>query len=233
MFVIMVALRFLFYFVFLEVELKRLFFFLVAVVCLWVVYIFKGVYDSEWALELVGGEEVLDAHGEIFDSDKVFMRSIKIKPGRDDISAVDEVVLCADISLECVDGAMSKTNVASIVTGDGGSSRNLLDSYIKEKGYVELGCPIKHETSRLISEVADLLGDDDRKGRSLALIEKIRSNGGVDYQVNIESCRKLFSDRPYLARAYLYHLSILMNIAYGKLYPGWVYLYYKSGFYRE
>lgn len=196
----------------------------------WIAYLYKGSVDARWAINLAGGNSVIDSQKDIRRDDENFMHSIKVKPSKSDYYRIEKITLCTEISTDCIDKALSKTNFIAISTGNWKPSADLLNAYIKEAGYSDLGCQAKHEISRVITETSYLLGREDNKRKAAQLIEKIKSSGGIDFSINSELCRSYFSERPYLARAYLYHLSILLGIAQGKYSSEWIYLYYKAGF---
>lgn len=196
----------------------------------WIAYLYKGAVDARWAINLAGGSSVIDSQKEILRDDENFMRSIKVNPSKSDYHSIDKITLCTEISTDCIDKALSKTNFITISTGNGKPSTGLLNAYLKEGGYSELGCQAKHEISRVITENSYLLGREENHEKATKLIEKIKSNGGLDFSLDSKLCRKYFSERPYLARAYLYHLSILLGIAQGKYSSEWIYLYYKAVF---
>lgn len=196
----------------------------------WIAYLYKGSVDARWAVNLAGGNSVIDSQKDIRRDDENFMHSIKVKPSKSDYYRIEKITLCTEISTDCIDKALSKTNFIAISTGNGKPAADLLNAYIKEAGYSDLGCQAKHEISRVITETSYLLGREDKKRKAAQLVEKIKSRGGIDFSLNSELCRSYFSERPYLARAYLYHLSILLGIAQGKYSSEWIYLYYKAGF---
>lgn len=198
-----------------------------------IAYLYKGASDARWALDLVGGDSVVESQKDILRDDENFMRSIKIKPSKADFHAIEKTPLCTDISMDCADKAMSKTNFITILTGNGKPSADLLNAYLKEVGYADLGCHAKHEISRVITETSYLLAREGNKEKAAQLIDKIKENGGLDFPINNYLCGSYFSERPYLARAYMYHLSILLGIAQGKHSSEWLYLYYKAGFFES
>lgn len=198
----------------------------------WIAYLYKGALDGRWAVNLVGGDPVIDSQKDIRRDDEIFMRSVKAKPSKDDYYHMEKTALCGEVSTDCADKAMSKTNLITMLTGNGKPSADLLNAYLKEPGYSGLGCQAKHEISRVITETSYLLERKNKKEKAIQLIEKIKASGGLDFSVKTDQCRNYFSERPYLARAYLYHLFILLGIAQGKYSPEWIYLYYKAGFYE-
>lgn len=203
-----------------------------ALIAGWIALLYKGASDARWAVNLVGGDIVVDSQRDTQRDDTNFMRSIKAKPSKDDFSSLEKVILCAEVSMDCAEKAMSKTNLITLVTGNGKPSADLLNAYLKEAEYSGLGCPAKHEISRIIVETSYLFGREDKKAKAAQLIERIKANGGLDFSIKNDLCKKYFSEKPYLARAYLYHLSILLGVAQGRYSPEWIYLYYKAGFFE-
>lgn len=205
---------------------------LIFLITAWIAFLYKGAADARWAVNLVGGPPVIDSQRDILRDDSNFMRSIKIKPSKDDFSSIDKITLCTQVSVDCADKAMSKTNIITLLTGNGKPSADLLNAYLKEADYAGLGCQAKHEISRIIAETSFLLGRKDKKEKAAQLIEKIKNDGGIDFSIRNEPCRQYLSERPYLAHAYLYHLSMLLSFAQGKYSSEWMFLYYKAGFFE-
>jgi hypothetical protein len=196
---------------------------------------FCGVYwlavEADKALRVMGRFGGIDVVGDWSITpagiDDIYVRSLRLKAQEDivyDIRALDP---CVEYSRDCMVQEAAGINLylmsTKIVLRD---VDEFLDKYRADVGIFDGGCPVVHETTALVKEIAMLRHLPDEKVRIIARerIEKINNDGGLTYSLATPACRRFFRKKPYMARTYTIYLALLMRVAEGTFSASWAFL---------
>ncbi|ANJ58244.1 hypothetical protein PMA3_24960 [Pseudomonas silesiensis] len=202
-------------------------------VCLLV--ILYGVYwfaseakEAWWVVERFGGMEVINDKSISPEGiDRIYMRSLYLKPQQDVVRFLEAREPCLDFNQYCMqlDSAvinlhLNKTGVVLDYMDD------FFGKYEADVNFFEGGCPIVLETTMVVKEVVALRELSARKARAVARekMKKIKEDGGLIYSLDTPACKRFFRKKPYFARGYIGHLTFLMEVAEGRFAASWRYL---------
>lgn len=208
----------------------------VAAVLVYVFFFWLSVQAEKvrWAVDLVGGEQVLGRDGLAPNSDdKLYMESLFLSPDAQMYEKIRSVQLCAELNDSCVTRSLTVANFLLINTDDTQAAINIVEGYPRHGVLQAEACPAKYELSNVVKEVNLVLALPASQASQVALekVERIKRTGGLVFSLRSEACKAYFSAHPYVARGYLAHLALLMSAGQGKLSPAWTYLLSRPGVY--
>ncbi|MGX9568167.1 hypothetical protein [Pseudomonas sp. CFBP 5748] len=208
----------------------------VAAVLVYVFFFWLSVQAEKvrWAIDLVGGEQVLRREDIAPEGDdKLYMESLFLSADAQMYETIRGVQLCIEMNDGCVTRSLAVANFLLIHTVDIQAAVNAVEVY-RYQGVLQAGaCPAKYELSSVVKEVNLALALPASQATQVALerIEQIKRTGGLVFSLRSEACNAYFSAHPYIARGYLAHLALLMSVAQGKFSPQWTYLLSRPGVY--
>lgn len=191
---------------------------LIVLVFAWFHWLSIGLKKASWAIELVGGagllrDEIVRPEGE----DILYMQTLSLHASQDVRDRVRAIEVCSDTTEECVTKNLSGANFLLIHIVDAQPVSDLVEYYSNsDKVFVGV-CPAKLEISEIIRRLwlTLNLAPDEAQQMAKEAVEKIRKTGGLTRSLDTDLCKEYFFEKPYLARGYLAHLSLLMRIEQG------------------
>jgi hypothetical protein len=180
------------------------------------IYWLKG--ETEEALGVIdrfGGSEVVSDRSIIpVGIDEIYMRSLRLKPEQDIVYDIRALKPCAEYSQNCLIQDSARINFDLISTGIVlRDVDEFLKKYMASPDFFEGSCPVVYETTALIKGLTVLRRLRDRKARSKEKIQSIHRDGGLTYSMTTPECLSFFRRKPYMLRAYVCHLAMLMSFA--------------------
>lgn len=202
-------------------------------ICLLV--ILYGVYwfaseakEAWWVVERFGGMEVINDKSISPEGiDRIYMRSLYLKPQQDVVLFLEAREPCLEFNQYCMQLDSAVINLHLNKTGV------VLDymydffwKYEVDVSFFEGSCPVIFETTMVVKEVVALRELSVRTARTVARekMRKIKEDGGLVYSLETPACKNFFREKPYFARGYIGHLTFLMEVAEGRFAASWRYL---------
>lgn len=193
-------------------------------------WLWAGINNAKWAIELVGGNKVLSAERTIATEDILFFGSVNPSISREQaieilsISVSKAKKSCQLPSESCLNNNLSIANILALSHQKFPTAKWFIDTYSSASTE---DCPIKVELSNLIYETSRLTAHPN-KPYATKLLHKIKNNGGLNNSLSIPQCEKYLISHSHFARAYIFYLSILMSMSDYSPYSAWIYLLFKS-----
>ena len=185
----------------------------------WVIWVVAEMKEVKWVVDRFGGYDLIDDISiNPVGMDEIYVRSLRLKPQREIIYDVRALEPCREYSQNCMLQESVFVNIYLISTGIVlAEVDEFLDRYKADVGFFDGGCPVVHETTALVKEVAVLKNLTDEEALPVAKekMNKIKSDGGLTYSLATPACSSFFRKKPYMARAYIGHLARLMSFTEG------------------
>lgn len=171
----------------------------------------RRMIDRFGGIDIVGDRRVIPTG-----MDDVYVRSLRLKPQQDIVYDIRALEPCTEFSRNCMLQESAAINLYLISTGIVlADVDEFFDKYRADVEFFEGGCPVVYETTAIVKELAILRNLTGDKAQLIAQekMKKIYIDGGLTYSLVTPACRKLFRKKPYMAKAYIGHLAILMRSA--------------------
>ncbi len=189
-----------------------------------VVWLREGIVNARWAVDIVGGDAILASSVKIAPQDMDFMMSLRGRQTSDEALTILSQSACLDLSVKCKDQNLA---IANIIAMSGRDFQTAIDTIEVYSSIDQEGCPIRSEISRLVYHTSYLAANPSKHAAN-DLLAKIKAKGGTQYSILTENCQRDFAESPYLAKAYLLYISILMGMSDFSPESSWLYLFYRS-----
>lgn len=204
-------------------------------VVVFLILVFSGVYwlvteakEAWWVVERFGGFNVVDDRSVASEGmDDIYIRSLRLKPQQDIVYDLRALEPCREYSRNCMLQDSAGINLflisARMVLTD---VNKFFEKYKSNVEFFEGDCPVVYETTAVVKEVAALrdLSEEDARLVAQEKMKKIKNYGGLTYSLATPACRRFFRKKPYMARAYIGHLTLLMRVAEGRFSASWAIL---------
>jgi hypothetical protein len=196
----------------------------------WFFWLRGGVDSTKWAVDLVGGEKTLSVNVPIPAEDELYVLSTQVVPNKSqvqDLLAKD--ARCVELSVKCVTAGLAKTNLIAMAGIGKKQSDELMVAMDALDAEPLFACPLHLELTRLIVVMAPMFQQEDGALANKTLAA-IKEKGGISHSIRTPACQVELEQKPYLARAYLFHLALLVSMSDEGNKAGWLYLVHKSGY---
>ncbi|MCX2898532.1 hypothetical protein [Pseudomonas mandelii] len=183
------------------------------------IYWLKGEAQEAWeVMDRFGGNEVVGDRSIIpVGMDEIYMRSLRLKLEPDVMYDIRALKPCSEYSQNCLIQDSARINLDLISTGIVlKDADEFLKKYKTDPDFFEGACPVIYETTAIIKELTGLRRMTDRKAQAKETMGRITRNGGLTYSLDTPQCLIFFRQKPYMARAYLGYLAMLMSFAEGR-----------------